>query len=154
MAAVRVFQSEDQFGSVVRTPGDQFLDAFRAFLQKSFHGGETAQTVSRAKSILQVQTDFIFVAQGCDWGRREDRVGDLIFFQYENSSGGGQFDGCAQAGNASSQDYKVGLGRKTLHKRAMVPLREQSSAASAYAIIEPHAASNNPRASAAVSGLD
>ena len=106
------------------------------------------------KSILQVQDDFIFVAQSGDWRRRWWSVGDLVLFQYENPPSRGQFDGCAQAGNASSQDYEVGLGRKTLHKRAIVPLRGQSSAASAYAIIEPHAASNNPRAAAAVSGLD
>jgi hypothetical protein len=49
-----------------------------------------------------VEDDFIFVAQSGDWRRRWWGVGDLVLFQYENPPSRGQFDGCTQAGNASS----------------------------------------------------
>jgi len=64
--AVRAFASESEFGAVaieLRSPGDEFLDPFGGVFDQDFCCFRIAETVARIQRVLQVQADFIFVAQ-------------------------------------------------------------------------------------------
>jgi len=88
---VRAFASEDQPGAVaaeLRAPGDQFVNALRPLLNQSLDRGGIAQTVAGLERPLQVQADFIFVAER---GRRAAlrggclEVRGFIFCQQEHA---------------------------------------------------------------------
>src|SRR5260221_13922137 len=110
-----------------------------------------------------MEGDFVFVAQRGD-RRLWIGIGEFVFrqsklLQHQHPSGGGQFNGRAQAGYTSAYHHEVGLGRKTLHRRRTMKTgngttKGPGSLSSSYAIMEPHAASDHPRASEAISGLN
>src|SRR5712691_2183674 len=64
--AVRPFAAKYELGAVataLRAPGDQLLDARRPLFHQDFHRIGIAQAVAGTERVLQMQADFIFVAE-------------------------------------------------------------------------------------------
>src|SRR6185437_2295162 len=92
--AVRALATESEFGTVaveLRGPGDEFLDPFRGIFDQDFCCFRIAETVACIQRVLQVQADFILVAE-----RRRNaslrilRTGirDLAFREYQHTTRG------------------------------------------------------------------
>ena len=117
-AGVGVFQPEYQLCSVVLSPADQFVNALRRFFQQELYRGQIANPIARLERILQVQTDFILIAQPRRIAFRIVRleVGEFFLGKHKHTPGLGQFDGRAQAGDARADHHEISLGWKDLHK--------------------------------------
>ena len=117
VAAMCAFAGKGELGSLaieLRAPLNQFFDALRAFLHQDFRGFRIAQTIAGNERVLQVQADFVFVAEcGGDaaLGILGGRVGDFSLRQDHDAASGGQFDGSPQAGDsrALSDEDEISL---------------------------------------------
>src|SRR5664280_1593561 len=67
IAAVRAFAGECQLGPVtieLGAPRDQFLNPWWTFLHQYASGLNIYQSIAGIDGVLQVQADFIFIAEG------------------------------------------------------------------------------------------
>ena len=113
--AVRPFASEHELGAVaieLRAPGNQLLDARRPLFHQDFHRIGITQAIAVAESVLQVQADFIFVAErgNSTLGILRVGVGNFFFRQHEHTTSFRQFNRGPQARDTSADHYEVGLG--------------------------------------------
>ena len=121
VAAVRAFAGEGDLGAgaiELRAPLDQLFDARRAFFHQDARGLFVAQAVAGLQRVLQMQADFIVIAErGGDAALRVLRVGlrDLALGQTQHAARGRQFHRGPQAGDARAHDDEIGFGRKSLH---------------------------------------
>ena len=98
IAAVCAFASKRELGTFaieLRSPRDQLLNAFWSIFDEDLGRFGVAQAVARIQSVLQVQTDLVFIAERC--GNPALRVlsvgvAELIFRENENTPGGSQVD--------------------------------------------------------------
>src|ERR1700758_4066570 len=117
-ASVGIFQSEYQLCSMMLSPCDQFVNALRRFFQQEFHRSQIANPIARRDRILQVQTDFIFIAQPgriAFWIIRLE-AGEFFLGKHKHTSGLGQCNCRTQASDARADHHEVSLGWKDLHK--------------------------------------
>jgi hypothetical protein len=95
-ALVSGFGAEDKLRSAsVRSPGNQFLDPLGSFFHQNLNRRGIAQAVAGIECVLQMERNFVFVAQ---YGaqsvlrRRAMRLGYLFFREDEHTSGSRQFN--------------------------------------------------------------
>ena len=128
VAAVRALASKHQLGSAavkLRAPRDKFFDALRPFFHQNFHRFRTAQAIAGDQGVLQMQNDFVFVAQrGRDAALGKLGVGirDLFLRQHQYPARIRQCDCGTQTGNSGANHHEIGLGWKTFHRGKMVSL--------------------------------
>ena len=114
-AAVCRFAGKSEFraGTIeFRAPLDELRDVLGAFFDQKRNGFGAAQSVSGGKSVLFVQTDFIFVAERHGDAALCPRSGGIAergFGEHQNTAGTAEFDGGAQTGDARAYDGVVGL---------------------------------------------
>ena len=83
-------------------------------LDQNFGGFRVAQPVAGVQRVLQVQADFVFIAErGGDSALRPLRIGvsDFPLGQHNHAAGRRQFDGGAQPGNSGANHQEVRFGR-------------------------------------------
>src|SRR6185437_4147118 len=113
VAAVRAFTTESEFGTVaveLRSPGDEFLDPFGGVLDQNFCCFRIAETVACIQRVLQVQADFILVAERRSYPALRilrAGIGDLAFREHQHTTRGSEFDRRAQPCDSSADDEKV-----------------------------------------------
>ena len=118
IAAVRAFAGEGDFGSgaiELRSPGDQLLDALGASSTSNPRGICIAEAIAGYERVLQMQADFIFVAErGRDSALRVLRVGVADFFLGENQHAAcrSEFNGGAKPASSAP------MTRKSVSKEA------------------------------------
>ncbi len=132
--AVRALVAKNQLRSLavkLRSPCDQFLAPRRSFFHQNLDRLGITQTIPGTQRVLEVQSDFIFVAQSrCDPSLRRlgIGIGYLFFRQHQHPSRRRQFDGRAQTGHSRANHYIVGFGWHTFHRRKRVSLYQQTNA--------------------------
>jgi hypothetical protein len=113
VAAVRAFTAEGELGSPAiefRAPLNQFSDSLRSVFYKNSRGFWLAKAVAGLQSVLKMEADFIFVAEGCrDAALRKlgIRFSYVAFGQHQYVAGGGEFDGSTQPSNTSAYNQEV-----------------------------------------------
>ena len=91
VAAVRALPAEGELGALpieFRAPLNQFLDALGSVFDQHLGGFGIAETIARLQGVLQVEADFVFIAEcGRDAALSPLRVGfgDLALGQNEDS---------------------------------------------------------------------
>ena len=124
VAAAGALACEQQLaflGRLQRGPANEFLDAFRSFFEQHFHGFDVAETVARAQRVLQMETDFVLIAEQRPV-RRYRRLASLTFGQDDDGACLRQFNGGPQPGDTGANHQELSLGWNALHKRGMLPL--------------------------------
>ncbi len=107
------FASKGKLGAFaveLRAPPDQFFDPFRSILDQDLRGVGIAKPIAGVERVLQVQADFVFVAEGRgDPALRQlcARIRNFALGKHKNAPGGGQFNGGAQSGNSGADDEKI-----------------------------------------------
>ena len=121
IAAMRAFTSKSELGALAvkfGAPLNEFLDAPGGVLDEGFGSFNIAQAVAGDESVLQVQADFVFIAEGggnSALGELGIGIGNLTLGEDGHASRGRQFDGGTESGDASSDDQKIGFRRYRLH---------------------------------------
>src|SRR5579864_3109213 len=121
IAAVRAFAAEGQLGAIaikLRSPCDQLFNTLGSIFHQDPGGFGIAQAIARVERVLQVQADFIFVAEGGSnsaLGKLRVRFGDFSLCQNQNAAGRRKFDGCAESGDPRADDEKVSFQRCGWH---------------------------------------
>ena len=115
VSAVSPLAPESELGSVtieLSTPGNQFLDPLGGIFHQNTRSGFVAQAIAGVEGVLEMQADFVFVAESCgNSSLRKLRagVGDFTLDEHDNASGGREFDGGTQPGDSGANDEKVRL---------------------------------------------
>ncbi len=93
-------------------PLRQFLDPFCALLDEDLHGRRITQPIARVERVLQMNQDFVLVAQPGGFALRITclEIRDFPLGHHEHTPALGQFDGGAQSSNVRTNDYEIGLG--------------------------------------------
>lgn len=121
VAAVCAFAGECKLGSIaveLRSPLDQFLDASGTFFDEHANSIYVAESISSDQRVLQVKTDFVFVAEGgSNAALRVVRCGiaHFTFGEDDNSPGVRQFNGCSKSGDSGADDQEIAFRRRRLH---------------------------------------
>ena len=115
VTAVRRLARKRQLGSFaikLRSPIDQLLDTLRTFFHQDVRCFDVHESVTGVNRVLQVQADFIFVAQ-CDGdstlGILRGRFSQFLLGQHQHFAGFSQSNGRAQPRNACADNYEVHL---------------------------------------------
>ena len=126
VAAVRAFAAEGELGALAiefRAPLNQFIDALGGVLHQYFGGFGIAQAIAGLQRVLEVETDFVFVAEcgrNAALGPLRIRFSDLALGQHENRACTCQFNRGTQPGNSGANHKEIGSGRRRLHRSKMV----------------------------------
>ena len=126
IAAVGAFAAESELGAFsveFGAPLDELFDAPRGIFDQHFRRLRVAQAIAGAERVLQMEADFVFVAErGGDTALRPlgVRVGDFAFGQDHDSAGRRQFDGSAQPGDSGADHQEIGFRWCGLHWGKMV----------------------------------
>src|SRR6266702_636740 len=115
IAAMCAFAGERQLGALaveLRTPLDQLLNACWTFFDQHAGGVRITQTVAGIQRVLQVEADFIFIAQGR--GNSTLRIlcvalVPLTFGKAEHGPMAAQFDCGAHSGNSRAHYDEIAL---------------------------------------------
>src|SRR3954463_13058670 len=113
VSAMRAFPGEGQLGPIpieLGTPLNELFDAAGPFLDQNLGRLRVTQSIAGGESVLQVQADFIFIAE-----RSGDStlspvrrgISHLLLCENDYAPSGGEFHSCAQAGNSGSDDDEI-----------------------------------------------
>lgn len=97
--AVGSFAGEQEFSAFAikgRAPLDEALDDGRPFFNQSTDGCDVTETITGHDGVVLVELDFIVIAEsGGNSALRVFGRGlvQAVFRDYQNATGGGQFDG-------------------------------------------------------------
>ena len=136
-AAVSSLASESNFGSgaiKLRAPLDELLNASRAFFHQHPRSFFVAKTIARFQRVVQVQADFVIVAQcGGDaaLGVLGVRLRDFAFGEAKNPSNAGEFHRSAQTRDSSAYNDEVSFCRQLIHRDA------RRTASATIAVVKP-----------------
>jgi hypothetical protein len=115
IAAVRSFAAERQFGAFaieLSTPANQLFNSLWSILNQNARRIGIAKTIAGVECVLQVQADFIFVAEcGGNAALRELGAGvcNFAFYQHEHAARWGKLDCGTQSGDSGADHQKIGF---------------------------------------------
>ena len=121
ITAVRALAGECQLRALaikLRPPMDEFLNAVGALLYEHLGRLGIAQAIPRSEGVLEMQADFVFVAErGGDATLRPMRggVSHFLLSQNHDSACACQFNGRSQPGDAGTNDNKISFSWRSLH---------------------------------------
>src|SRR5258708_17111726 len=116
IAAVSAFAPKGELGSVaikLSTPRDQLLNALRGFFDEDLGGLGIAEAIAGIQGVLQMQADFIFVAESgsnASLGVLRAGVSDLPLGENEHAASWSQFNCRAQSGHSRANNQKTNFG--------------------------------------------
>ena len=115
IAAMGAFPGESNLGPgpvELGAPLNQFLDALRPFFNQDAGGLCVAQTIARLECIVEMNADFVIIAEGCgDAPLRILGVGlcNFALGETQHTAGGGEFYRSSKACDARAYDDEIGF---------------------------------------------
>src|SRR6266404_2872571 len=107
----------------LRSPFNQFVDPLHAFLHQNAGGIGIHDSVAGADGVLQMKTDFVFVAQGNGNATLRilcRRLSQFLFGQHQDFAGLSEGNSGAQTGNACTYHDEINLVWQCFHEEKMV----------------------------------